>query len=92
MGGNPIGPYGDISENYNNVMTTNKEAVKNLLKYAAVLDKISESCKDTFSKIENSGPKTMMKNIIRKWKWWNIFMMSLQKEQHCLKKMMKNLI
>lgn len=55
MGGNPIGPYGDISENYNNVMTTNKEAVKNLLKYAAVLDKISESCKDTFSKIENSG-------------------------------------
>lgn len=55
MGGNPIGPYGDINGNYNHTMSTNKAALKQLLKYATILDKISDECKDVFEKIDNSG-------------------------------------
>lgn len=42
MGGNPIGPYGDINGNYTNAMNSNLDAVKYILKIATVLQAIAE--------------------------------------------------
>lgn len=53
MGGNPIGPYGDMKGNYKNVMESNTVAVKQLLEYATIIKKVSEECAKVFSKFGN---------------------------------------
>ena len=53
MGGNPIGPYGDISGNYTNVMESNISAIKKLLEYAPIIKMVSEECAKIFSKLGN---------------------------------------
>ena len=53
MGGNPIGPYGDISGNYTNVMESNISAIKQLLEYAPIIKMVSEECAKIFSKLGN---------------------------------------
>lgn len=50
MGGNPIGPYGDINGNYKNVMSSNICAVKELLEYGLVAEMISNECTKIFIK------------------------------------------
>lgn len=54
MGGNPIGPYGDIKGNYTNVMESNLIAVKQLLDHASIMKMISEECVKVFSKFGNA--------------------------------------
>ena len=53
MGGNPIGPYGDINGNYKNVMESNVVAVKQLLENGIIIKTISEECAKVFSKFGN---------------------------------------
>ena len=43
MGGNPIGPYGDIGGNYTNTITSNLEAIKYTLNLASVAQIIAEA-------------------------------------------------
>ncbi len=50
MGGNPIGPYGDINGNYKNVMSSNMYAVKELLEYGLVAEMIANECAKVFTK------------------------------------------
>lgn len=53
MGGNPIGPYGDIKGNYKNVMESNTVAVKQLLEYSTIIKMVSEESAKVFSKFGN---------------------------------------
>lgn len=53
MGGNPIGPYGDIKGNYKNVMESNISAVKQLLENATIIKMVSEECAKVFLKLGN---------------------------------------
>lgn len=53
MGGNPIGPYGDIKGNYTNVMESNLVAAKQLLEYVSIVKMISEECAKVFAKFGN---------------------------------------
>lgn len=43
MGGNPIGPYGDIKENYTNAIKSNLDAVKYTLNLASIAQMIAEA-------------------------------------------------
>ena len=42
MGGNPIGPYGDINGNYTNVMNSNIDAYKDFIKNYSIIEKLSK--------------------------------------------------
>lgn len=55
MSGNPIGPYGDIDGNYNNVISSNMSAVKQLFEYAPLLSKITDECEKFFSRLNTSN-------------------------------------
>lgn len=48
MGGNPIGPYGDIEGNYSNIMNSNIVAYSNFLKYYSTIEKLSEGAYNAF--------------------------------------------
>lgn len=55
MGGNPIGPYGDIKGNYTNAMISNLEAVKYTLDIACVAQMIAESSYKVIKKIDSQA-------------------------------------
>lgn len=61
MGGNPIGPYGDITGNYTNAMISNLEAIKYTLDVANVAQMIAESSYKVIKKIDS---KTEYEKII----------------------------
>ena len=54
MGGNPIGPYGDLKGNYKNVIQSNMLAVKQLLEYSNMIKMISEESVKVFSKFDDN--------------------------------------
>lgn len=55
MGGNPIGPYGDIKGNYTNAIKSNLEAIKDTLKLAGIIKMISESTYKFVDKFKDKG-------------------------------------
>lgn len=48
MGGNPIGPYGDIAGNYTNIMNSNIAAYSDFLRYNSIIDKLSQGAYNAF--------------------------------------------
>ena len=51
MGGNPIGPYGDIKGNYTNAIKSNLDAIKYTLQLAGIVKMISESSYKTIKRL-----------------------------------------
>lgn len=54
MGGNPIGPYGDIKGNYTNAMQSNLSAVNYTLKVANIAQIISEASYKVIKKLQGN--------------------------------------
>lgn len=54
MGGNPIGPYGDIKGNYKNVMKSNFNAFKTTLELASLTKDIANASYKFYSKFEEN--------------------------------------
>ncbi len=54
MGGNPIGPYGDIKGNYTNAMESNLSAVNYILTVANIAQIISEESYNVIKKLQNN--------------------------------------
>ena len=54
MGGNPIAPYGDIENNYKNVIKSNIEATKFTLYTGVLLKKISEEFSNKVSLVDDN--------------------------------------
>ena len=54
MGGNPIGPYGDMKGNYTNAIRSNLDAVKYTLKVANVAQMIAEASYKRIKKLEDN--------------------------------------
>lgn len=48
MGGNPIGPYGDINGNYTNIMNSNIAAYSDFLRYYSTIEKLSEGAYNAY--------------------------------------------
>lgn len=55
MGGNPLGPYGDIKGNYTNAIKSNLDAVKYTLELATMVQIIAENSYKTIKKLNNNG-------------------------------------
>ena len=53
MGGNPIGPYGDIKGNYTNTIKSNLEAIKYTLNLASIAQIIAEASYKFIKKLED---------------------------------------
>lgn len=63
MGGNPIGPYGDLEGNYNNIINSNIEAYASFLKNYNVINMVSEAAKNLFIRIMNEHNETLDENL-----------------------------
>ena len=48
MGGNPIGPYGDIVGNYTNIINSNIAAYSDFLRYYSIIEKLSQGAYNAF--------------------------------------------
>lgn len=53
MGGNPIGPYGDVKENYTNAIKSNLDAVKYTLNLASIAQMIAEASYKFIKRLED---------------------------------------
>lgn len=53
MGGNPIGPYGDIAGNYTNAINSNLDAINYTLNVASIAQMIAESSYKVVKKIDS---------------------------------------
>lgn len=64
MGGNPIGPYGDIVGNYTNIINSNIAAYSDFLRYYSIIEKLSQGAYNAFRymmKEHNSQPDEELK-------------------------------
>ena len=52
MGGNPIGPYGDIKGNYTNAINSNLDAINYTLNVASVAQMIAEHSYNVIKKLD----------------------------------------
>ena len=55
MGGNPIGPYGDIAGNYTNTIKSNLDAVRYTLKLSIIAQMIAEASYEVIKKLDYDG-------------------------------------
>lgn len=66
MGGNPIGPYGDLKGNYQNLMKSNLEAFKFTVEYADISEKISNASLNLLQdRIKNGVPENIAEQMYR---------------------------
>ena len=63
MGGNPIGPYGDLEGNYTNVMKSNLEAYASFLKNHSIISKVSEAAKNLFIRIKSEHDESLKREL-----------------------------
>lgn len=64
MGGNPIGPYGDLKGNYKNLIESNLEAFKFAVQYADVSEKISQASYQMFQeRIQGEVPEDIVQQM-----------------------------
>lgn len=64
MGGNPIGPYGDLEGNYKNLIDSNLEAFKFAVQYADVSEKISQASYKMFQdRIQERVPEDIVQQM-----------------------------
>lgn len=67
MGGNPIGPYGDLEGNYRNIMESNIDAYSSFLKNHSIIDKISEAGMNLYTRIMHEHNDTSDDKIKEKY-------------------------
>ncbi|MBR3134371.1 MAG: hypothetical protein IKG56_02805 [Clostridia bacterium] len=64
MGGNPIGPYGDLNGNYRNLIDSNLDAFKFAIQYADVSEKISQASYQMFhDRIKDKVPEDIVQQM-----------------------------